>query len=47
LPNDIGNTWSHGIWYRYERENETAWLCPEILNNNGSDGDIKLGFWLK
>lgn len=47
LPNDIGNTWSHGIWYRYERENETAWLCPEILNTNGSDSDIKLGFWLK
>lgn len=43
----VGNTWSYGIWWSLNKDIGNAWQIPVCLNDNGSNADIQLGFWIK
>ena len=47
IPNttiNIGNEWSYGLWFKSAATTRT-WEGLVILNNNGGDPDMQLGFY--
>ena len=41
----IGNNWSYGCWF-YSTSTDRNWESIILLNNNGSDADTQLGFYI-
>ena len=41
---NLGNSWSYGCWFK-EAASSRSWCGIIILNNNGGDTDMQLGFY--